>query len=193
MRPGSSSKADKADRSDWSRLMADAQDGNQQAYGELLDEVVPYLRSLAWRRLQSVEDVEDAVQDILLTIHAIRHTYDPRRPFGPWLVAIVSHRISDHVRGRRHRLRREIALGPEHETLAQADANLADVTADADRLRSVVESLPAAQRWAIQKLKLQEMSLNEAAKASGMSVAALKAASHRALKALRMKIVPRED
>jgi len=28
---------------------------------------------------------EDAVQDVLLAIHEKRHTYDPARPFGPWL------------------------------------------------------------------------------------------------------------
>lgn len=194
MRQGSSSKAnEKTDWYDWSRLMANAQDGNHQAYGQLLEQVVPYLRSLAWHRLRNVEDVEDAVQDILLTIHAIRDTYDPARPFGPWLVTIASHRISDHLRKRAHRLKREVALGPEHETFVEANPNLPDIALDSRRLCRVVESLPPAQRWAIKLLKLQEMSLREAAKLTGMSVGALKITSHRALKALRARVVPHED
>lgn len=194
MRQGSSSKADeKTDWRDWSRLMANAQDGNHEAYGQLLEEVVPYLRSLAWHRLRNGEDVEDAVQDILLIIHAIRDTYDPGRPFGPWLVTIASHRISDHLRERTHRLKREVALGPEHETFVAGNPNLPDVAVDSHRLRSLVETLPPAQRWAIKLLKLQEMSLKEAAQLTGMTVGALKIASHRAMKALRVRVVPHED
>lgn len=183
----------KADWRGWSRLMAGAQDGDHQAYRRLLEEIAPYLQRLARRRLRNSEDVEDVVQDILLAIHAIRHTYDPHRPFGPWFVTIASHRIANHVRRRAYRLTREVALRPEHVTLEGGNANLPDVTVDGHRLRSVVESLPPAQRWAIKLLKLQEMSLKEAAKVSGMSVAALKTASHRALKALRVRVVPHED
>ena len=43
-------------------------------------------------------DVEDVVQDVLMTVHAVRHTYDPKRPFGPWLVAIAHGRIIDQLR-----------------------------------------------------------------------------------------------
>lgn len=173
--------------------MASAQDGDWRAYGRLLEEVVPYLRQFARRRLRNADDIEDVVQEILLTIHAIRHTYDPRRPFGPWLVTIASRRISDRVRRRAFLLSREVPLAPEHETLSEAQANLPDAGVDGQRLRGLIERLPPAQRWAVKLLRLQEMSLKEAANVSGMSVAALKAASHRALKALRARIVPHED
>jgi RNA polymerase sigma-70 factor (ECF subfamily) len=52
-------------------------------------------------------------------------------------------------------------------------------------LRHAVQRLPAAQREAIQLMKLQELSLRQASAASGMTVAALKVATHRGLKALR--------
>lgn len=63
--------------------------------------------------------------------------------------------------------------------------NLQDEAADASLLRDAVEHLPSCQRDAIRMLKLEEMSLKEAAAASGISVAALKVATHRALKNLR--------
>ena len=56
---------------------------------------------------------------------------------------------------------------------------------DSDALRKAVHSLPAGQRDAIEMLKLKEMSLKEASQASGMSVGALKVATHRAMNALR--------
>ena len=52
-------------------------------------------------------------------------------------------------------------------------------------LQGAIEALPAGQRHAVLLLKLRGLSLREAARESGMSVAALKVASHRAMKALR--------
>ena len=65
--------------------------------------------------------------------------------------------------------------------------------ADARILHDALAQLPSGQRSAIRMLKLEEMSLKEAALASGMTVAALKVASHRGLKALRKLLGKRED
>jgi RNA polymerase sigma-70 factor (ECF subfamily) len=133
--------------------------------------------------------VEDAVQDTLMTVHAIRHAYDPRRPFGPWLVAIARRRIADRARRGFLVSMRETALTAEHETFSPVGANLYETAWEYRRLRQAVESLSPAQRQAVGLLKLQELSLKEAAAKSGMSVAALKVAMHRALKALRAALM----
>lgn len=173
--------------------MASAQDGDRQAYARLLEEVAPYLRRLASQRLGNADDVEDAVQDILLTIHAIRHTYDPQRPFGPWLVTIASRRVTDRIRRRVFLRAREVPLSAEHETLSGPRSNLSEERADGHRLRDIIEGLPPAQRWAVKLLKLRQLSLKEAAEESGMSIGALKSAGHRAIKALRAKLIAHED
>jgi RNA polymerase sigma-70 factor, ECF subfamily len=174
-----------ASEPDWSDLMAAAQDGDSAAYRRLLEEVTPYIRSLARRRHRDAGDVEEAVQDVLLTVHAIRHTYDPKRPFGPWLVAIAKRRIVDRLRRESRRRARETTLEAARETFAMPAANLPEETMDGRALRAAVERLPPGQRQAIKLLKLQELSLSEAAVASGMSVSALKAATHRAVRSLR--------
>ncbi len=170
---------------DWSIYMARAQGGDRDAYRRLLEDVTPYLRSIAARRFQNSGDIEDAVQEVLLTVHAIRHTYDPARPFGPWLVAIANRRVVDGLRRRGRTGARETPLDAEHETFAAPEANYHEAASEARALREAVESLPPGQREAIKLLKLKEMSLKEAALATGMSVAALKVATHRALKNLR--------
>ncbi|MFI4995882.1 MAG: sigma-70 family RNA polymerase sigma factor [Hyphomicrobiales bacterium] len=169
---------------DWSILMARTQDGDSAAYRRLLEEVTPYLRSLAARRHRDAGDVEDAVQDVLLTVHSIRNTYDPIRPFGPWLVAIANRRFVDRLRRQGRRRSREAELTAEHETFQAPQANVEEIV-DRVRLEEAVEGLPPGQRQAIRLLKLKEMSLKEAATASGMSIASLKVATHRALKNLR--------
>ncbi len=170
---------------DWSALMARAQDGNRDAYRALLKQIEPYVRSIAVRCFNRPADVEDVVQDVLLTVHAIRNTYDPKRPFGPWLVAIANRRVIDRLRRHARQKVREIELSPEHETFAEGAANL-DSTISAElALAGAIEKLPPDQRDAIKMLKLNEMSLKEASNASGRSIAALKVATHRAIKNLR--------
>ncbi|MDE2330078.1 MAG: sigma-70 family RNA polymerase sigma factor, partial [Bradyrhizobium sp.] len=155
---------------DWAILMAHAQDGDRSAYQRLLQEITPYLRSLAARRHRDPSDIEDAVQDILLTVHAIRHTFDPTRPFGPWLVTIANRRFIDRLRRQGRRRDRETPLTPEHETFSEPQANLEEGP-DRHELEKAIDELPPMQRKAVQLLKLKEMSLKEASTASGMSIA----------------------
>lgn len=169
---------------EWSIFMARAQSGDGRAYNQLLTEITPYLRLLVGRHHRSPQDVEDTVQDILLTIHSVRQIYDPTRPFTPWLVAISRRRIIDRLRQQGRSTANETPLNEDHETIADTETNL-ESRADGRSLREAVENLPPGQREAITLLKLQEMSLKEAADRSGMSIAALKVATHRALKSLR--------
>ncbi len=169
---------------DWTILMARGQNGDGAAYLRLLQEVTPYLRALAKRQHRDASDIEDAVQDVLLTVHAIRHTYDPARPFGPWLVTIAHRRLIDRLRRQGRTRALETPLSAEHERFAGAVTNFEEST-DRNKLEDAVGHLPVQQRQAIRLLKLEEMSLKEAATASGMSIASLKVATHRAMISLR--------
>jgi RNA polymerase sigma-70 factor (ECF subfamily) len=177
---------------DWSILMARAQEGDQDAYHRLLREITSYLRSLAVRRYRDPRDVEDAVQDVLLTVHSIRQTYDPTRPFAPWLVAIAHRRFVDRLRRQGRTRNREIPLAAEHETFCEPVANLEE-RPDRRELEGMVSSLPPAQQEAVRLLKLKELSLKEAAAVSGMSVGSLKVNTHRALKSLRKMLLNRSE
>jgi RNA polymerase sigma-70 factor (ECF subfamily) len=168
---------------DWSARMALAQAGDRQQYRELLLEIEPYIRAIARRCFRHPADIDDAVQDVLLTVHAIRHTYDPGRPFAPWLAAIANRRIIDRLRREMRKAAREIELTSEHETFSQAPANRDEMAERA--LIDAIEHLPPDQRDALRMLKLNEMSLKEASTSSGRSVTALKVATHRAVANLR--------
>ena len=50
-----------------------------RAYRILLTEIEPYIRSIAIGYLSRFAEMEDAVQDVLMTVHSIRQTYDPNR------------------------------------------------------------------------------------------------------------------
>lgn len=166
--------------------MRAAQEGDSAAYGQLLCAVTPLVRRLAARRWTGSDDAEDVVQDVLLSLHQVRHTYDPGRPFLPWLMAIARNRLVDVQRRQVRRARGEVAVEALPETISEEETKeLVDRMADAEALAQALAQLPAGQRKAVELLRIKEMSLKEAAEASGMSIAALKVSMHRAMKSLR--------
>jgi len=171
-----------------SRLMARAQQGDSNAYGTLRRAITPRVRRLVRSRRGFLgdSDVEDVVQEVLLSVHAVRATYDPARPLMPWLSAIVRHRLADA--GRRHARQgaHEISVDDLDVTFQTPVANSREETfGDPDALAQAIQALPPGQRQAVELLKLRELSLKEASALTGMSIGALKIATHRAIASLR--------
>ncbi len=170
----------------WSELMAAAQGGDGRAYETLLRECLPLLRAICRARLRDPSEAEDAVQDALLTLHRVRATYDPSRPFRPWLAAIAERRALDRGRRRGRRSAREVGIEDAAEIAAPEREN-AEAAASASQLRRAVAELPPAQRAALSLTKIQDLPLTDAAARSGMGVGALKVATHRAVRTLRRR------
>jgi RNA polymerase sigma-70 factor (ECF subfamily) len=171
----------------WSRLMAAAQAGDRRA-------CLPLLRQICRARLRDATEAEDAVQDTLLTIHRARASYDASRPFRPWLIAITERRALDRIRARGRRSGREATLDLAMDLPAaegSADAAL-DANRAAAKLRDAVQDLPESQRTALGLTKLQDLTLQEASARSGMSVGAIKVATHRAVQTLRRRLTGQE-
>jgi RNA polymerase sigma factor (sigma-70 family) len=173
---------------DFAGLMQAAQNGDVIAYARLLEQITPRIRQIVrgQRRFLQAEDIEDLVQDILLSVHAVRATYDPQRPFMPWLVAISRNRLADGARRYARSAAHEIHVENMAVTFADNPANnTRDNYGDLEGLKEAIATLPPMQRDAIRMLKLGEMSLKEAAVARNMTIGALKVATHRAMTALR--------
>lgn len=172
--------------------MAAAQRGDRQRYGHLLVAVLPILRRAARARWPQSDAaaIEDAVQETLLALHAARHLYDPSRPFVPFLLGVLRFRGGDAMRRHRRAGSRETPIDSVPETAAALTTNTTpDAGLEAEALRAAIARLPAGQRRAIEMTKLGELSLEEASAVSGMSVAALKVATHRGLRALRRMMI----
>jgi RNA polymerase sigma-70 factor (ECF subfamily) len=135
-------------------------------------------------------DIDDVVQEVLASLHAVRHTYDPNRPFLPWLKTLASNRLVDAQRRHMRRSSREVVVDTPPETFPLDPTNSNEAGDDAKALHAAIRHLPKGQREAVEMLKLRELTLKEAAAESGMTVAALKVAMHRALKSLRTALKP---
>lgn len=170
----------------WRHLMEAAQKGDKAAYEELLSDLLPLLRQFVRRRWRNPSDVEDVVQDILLSIHGVRQTYDPRRPFMPWLMTIAGRRLIDAARKVSARSKNETTVESMPETSERHDAKTDyDTYEDKDAIRRAMALLPEGQRQAIELMKLQGLSLEEASAVTGKSITSLKVSVHRAIKAMR--------
>jgi RNA polymerase sigma-70 factor (ECF subfamily) len=169
-------------------LMRAAQNGDADAYRALLTAVTPRIRRIvhARRGFLGTADTEDLVQDVLLSVHSVLATYDPSRPFMPWLMAIIRNRLVDAARRYGRQRAHEMHVDDVQVTFGQVAANTRDEgIGDLEALEQALRKLPAGQRLAIQLLKLQELSLKEAAATTGTTVTALKVATHRAMVSLR--------
>jgi RNA polymerase sigma factor (sigma-70 family) len=168
-------------------LMQSAQDGDAAAFSLLLREITPLLRRTALRKSYWLHphNVEDIVQEILLSVHTARATYDPERPFLPWLMTIARNRVTDAIRQNARRSAHEVAVEqlPEIRSDVESHGALTGY-GDGEQLRKAIHQLPSAQRTAVELLKLREMTLKEAAAVTGMSIGALKVAVHRAIRTL---------
>jgi RNA polymerase sigma-70 factor (ECF subfamily) len=166
-------------------LMLLSLDGDEGAYRRLLHAVRPLLVAYYGRRMTGAAqpDVEDLVQDTLLSVHARRHTYDRTRPFTAWFFSIARYKLIDHHRGRGGRKAAETQLRDEIEDDFSAEALTARL--DLDRL---LDALPPAQREMIRQVRIEGRSVAETASSSGKTEAAVKVGVHRGLKALAARI-----
>jgi RNA polymerase sigma-70 factor (ECF subfamily) len=163
--------------------MRRAQLGDELAYRQLLTEIGSASERFLRRKIGTHHFVEDCVQEALVSIHEARHTWDPARPFRPWLYAIVRNKAIDELR----RVRRESGV------FENPGAELPDMAAPAETagedgasvLGSALAALPAPLRDALVLTRLHGLSTAEAAARLRISGIALRVRVHRAVSRLR--------
>ena len=164
-------------------LMAASQKGDGAAYDALLRGLQAVVSLYVRRRVGAAPWAEDVVQDVLFSIHRARHTWNPDRPFAPWFYAVLQSRLVDAIR-----VHKRIGLweepmdvtppvvwseSPEGVTIARAD------------LAQAMRQLSPAQRLVIERLKLDELSVKQVAKETGLSESNVKVIAHRGYAALK--------
>ncbi|TLU70740.1 sigma-70 family RNA polymerase sigma factor [Lichenicoccus roseus] len=170
---------------EWSSMMVAAQAGDALQYRALLAELDKWLRAYYRRRLPP-SMIDDAVQDTLLAVHEKRHTYDPARAFAPWLAAIARYKWIDRLRAMK-RSRSE----PLNDDIAVEDHG--ERVAGGRSLERLLDELKPAQAEVIRLVKLQGLSIEEAALRTGQSKPLVKVNIHRGLSRLSALVGSRAD
>jgi RNA polymerase sigma-70 factor (ECF subfamily) len=169
-------------------LMTAGLDGDAMAHRLLLERLSRLLRGYYKRRLARIgrgaTEAEDLMQEALLAIHTRRHTYDPSEPLTPWVHAIARYKLIDHLR-RTRATQTDVSIDDAPEIMAQDDHVGTESAHDLDRLMG---QLPDKMRRAIQCVKLDGLSVAEAANRCGISESDVKVSVHRGLRALAAAI-----
>lgn len=179
---------DEADRENrWAEMMIAAQNGDSVVYGDLLQDLSTALRGYFRRRLAVAAEIEDLVQETLMSLHRGRHTYIPGRPFGAWMYSIARNRMVDSIRSNKRR-------GSDHAQVEDFVDYLAapEEMADAARLREALEILPEKQRTIFGMIQIQGLPIRTVAAQLGLSESDVKVTAHRAQKTLRAKLLATE-
>ena len=166
----------KADDLALKRLMALAQRGDRQAYSVLLKSCDQWLRRYYSRRVPPFHQ-DDLVQETLLSLHRKLASFDPTRPFLPWLAAIARYRWVDYLRGVYRA--DEVELAHDLAVEGGQEAAMARLSLD-----GLLAHLSPGQARAIELVKINGLSIAEAAQCCGQSEPLVKVNIHRGLKKL---------
>jgi RNA polymerase sigma-70 factor (ECF subfamily) len=161
--------------------------GDSAAYRMLLKALAAHLRAFFARRVGGAA-AEDLVQETLIALHSKRETYDPSLPFTAWVYGIARYKLIDEYR--REKRRATVPLDQAPELFTETELEAAGARHDVEKL---LAKLPDGKRALLKAVKLDGLTIAEAAAKTGMSETAVKVSVHRALKALGNEIGGDED
>ena len=178
-----------SDEHRWSALMVSAQAGDESDYRQLLQELAKAIQKFLRSRFGDHHFIDDCVQEALIAVHQARHTYDPKRPFRPWLFAIVRHKAIDTLRKQRTREKVVDHYKSEQEILGQtADPSSSELELEG----RLLESLSTQHREVLVLTKIMGYSIAETAEKLGISEGAVKVRVHRAIRRLQQSLARNE-
>jgi RNA polymerase sigma-70 factor, ECF subfamily len=172
-------------------LFCAGQAGNAKSYASFLEKTTPILRGMVFKKLPN-GDVEDIVQEILISIHKARHTFDGERPIMPWLFSIAKFRITDALR--------QIYASPQHQQAfveideaidlleAQDHANHVYTTTQMQNeieLDAFLAGMSEREQAILSMLYIEEYTAKETGVRLNMKESAVKVAAHRAIKKMK--------
>lgn len=157
-------------------LMIAAQSGDKAAYATLLTEAGRWLTRFFARKI-SPDAVDDLVQDTLMSIHRKLASYDPQRPFLPWLAAIARYRWVDRLR----QSYKHEASALDFDVATEGHEDVVAARISIDRL---LNQLPDKQASVIRMMKIEGHSVTEISTRTGQSASSVKVNVHRGLKKL---------
>jgi RNA polymerase sigma-70 factor (ECF subfamily) len=167
-------------------LMRQSLNGDKHAYAEILQETSRFLRPFLAKRLSFTNEVDDLLQEILISIHKARHTYDGKRPYKPWVYAIAKFRLQDHLRTHyADQLHHADDISELEDYLHE---NVTESAITYESISGEVEKLPHKQATILQLMHQEGYTAKEVAKKLGMNESAVKVAAHRAYRVLRQKL-----
>lgn len=170
--------------------VAQAQQGNDEAFTKLVETYQTPVFNLCYRMLGEPESAEDAAQETFLRAYQHLYRYDRKRPFATWLLSIAAHYCIDRLRRRKFAMFSMDVEDDEGNTFEYPDLDAPDPEAESikgqtqERVHELLKDLNDTDRAAIIMRYWYDYSEKEIAESLRLTVSAVKSRLHRARKEL---------
>lgn len=171
---------------DDSALVRQFKQGDDAAFGRLVERYEVPVRRLLFRLLWNIDDADEATQDVFLRVFEHLGAFRGDASFKTWIMRIATNRARDWQRRIK---RRPVLKTIDHEVkertaAARGETPLETVAARERReaMQAAMERLPFLQRAALVMKVTQEMKYREIARVLDTTEGSVKASIHEARK-----------
>ena len=158
--------------------------GDGPAYADFLSQLSPILRRVIGRKIP-MSDVEDVLQEVLISIHKARHTYDGKRPLMPWVMAITGFRMTDNLRKTYSEMRHSQEDIADYENVLEA---VTETPGENESINEMLDGVGQRERKILSLMHVEGYTASEVGSQLGMKESAVKVAAHRAIKKIRERL-----
>lgn len=165
-----------------------AQQGNSQVFGFLVEKYQRPVYNLCYRMLSNAEDAEDAAQESFFRAYKALKRYDRSRAFSTWLLSIAAHYCIDQIRRRRFQVVSVEDL--PYQDIPDTEPGIESTYTRKEqqkRIRAVLDVLDATDRAAVVMYYWYDFSYEEIAESLSLTISAVKSRLHRARRAMAVQ------
>ena len=176
-------------------LIARFQEGDEQAYTELVNRYRDKLMTFVYRFVNDMEQAEDIIQDTMLKLYTHKHYYRNIAKFSTWIYTIAGNLAKTELRKRKNRKVTNISqMGPEDR-----DYELPSVAPETDevvqseyiekKIQAAIQNLPLHFRTVTILRDIQELSYEEISKIVEVPLGTVKSRINRARLQLQKELI----
>lgn len=162
-------------------LLVAAQAGDKRAYRNFLEQVVRMISPFLTRRLNSKDDTQDVIQDVLMGIHSSLSNYCSDYEVSPWVYSIASRKLNTYLK-KKYKRNECLIDTDDLAAFLPSKSNMETRFEDlelVEHIKDAMLSLKPKQKQVMELLKVQEYSVTEIAERLNISVSDVKVTAHR--------------
>jgi len=180
--------AESVDGGDDTTLIQRVQQGESEAFDQLVRRHMRRAYAVAYRVVQHREDAEDLVQEGFMAALRNIDRFELGRPFAPWLHRIIVNRALSARRSRAFQLTDAL---PEQRAAAGTSPLTLTLRGEVmERFRATLADLPERQRLVIQLHDVDGFSADEIGEQLGVAAGTVRWYIHQARRVLREAMAP---
>jgi RNA polymerase sigma-70 factor (ECF subfamily) len=172
-----------------SELATRVQAGDNMAFELLARKYMRQVYAVVASFLSGQEDIDDSAQETFLRALEKIHSYNPKRPFAPWLYQVARNVARNRWKYLKRRHYEELEDVRE-EAGGDDPGKLMELSELRSRVAEAIEALPERQRTAFRLHDVEGFKATEIAEMLGVSDGTVRANVHHARQELRKRLAP---